>query len=579
MGLGTIDLVVLAIYAMGLLGIALWVSREPAGESKNTEDYFLAGKALPWWAIGASLIAANISAEQIIGQSGQGFVVGLAIAAYEWQAAIVLLVVAAFFLPIFLKRGIYTMPQFLETRFGASVKTIMAVFWIFLYTAVNLTAVLFGGALAIEAVTGVGIFTGMTMLALFALVYSVYGGLKAVALTDIIQVVILILGGLAITWIVLGMVGGDGGPFSGLSVLMGELPGHFEMIFDRDDKGYGDLPGIWTLLGGLWVLHFSYWGFNQYIIQRALGAESLQEAQKGLAFAALLKFLIPLIVVIPGIAALYLAQQGTLDMAALNPDICSVVDGKDVCGKPDSTYGVLMALMPAGIRGLIFAALVAAIVSSLASMINSISTIFTMDIYRDYIAKDKTEGHYVMTGRITAVCAMLIALMVAIPLLGSNESIFQAIQEYTGFVAPGIVAVFVLGFFWKRTNTQGAFALLISSVVLSLLFYVSVNNPALLAEGIEVPRNAAISGIMGGIFDPVLGLVDFTVISMPFVVRIWFIFLLCLVIGIAVSLVTPEPQPDQPVDLGGIEFSTSTGFKISAAVIVVILIGVYAIFW
>ena len=579
MGLGTIDLVVLAIYAMGLLGIALWVSREPAGESKNTEDYFLAGKALPWWAIGASLIAANISAEQIIGQSGQGFVVGLAIAAYEWQAAIVLLVVAAFFLPIFLKRGIYTMPQFLETRFGASVKTIMAVFWIFLYTAVNLTAVLFGGALAIQAVTGVGIFTGMTMLALFALVYSVYGGLKAVALTDIIQVVILILGGLAITWIVLGMVGGDGGAGSGLSVLMAELPGHFEMIFDRDDKGYGDLPGIWTLLGGLWVLHFSYWGFNQYIIQRALGAESLQEAQKGLAFAALLKFLIPLIVVIPGIAALYLAQQGTLDMAVLNPDICSVVDGKDVCGKPDSTYGVLMALMPSGIRGLIFAALVAAIVSSLASMINSISTIFTMDIYRDYIAKDKTEGHYVTIGRMTAVCSMLIALMVAIPLLGSNESIFQAIQEYTGFVAPGIVAVFVLGFFWKRTNTQGAFALLISSVVLSLLFYVSVNNPALLAEGIEAPRNAAISGIMGGIFDPVLGLVDFTVISMPFVVRIWFIFLLCLVIGIAVSLLTPEPHPDQPVDLSGIEFSTSTGFKVSAAVIVAILIGVYAIFW
>lgn len=579
MGLGTIDLIVLAIYALGLLGIALWVSREPAGETKNTEDYFLAGKALPWWAIGASLIAANISAEQIIGQSGQGFVVGLAIAAYEWQAAIVLLVVAAFFLPIFLKRGIYTMPQFLETRFGSSVKTIMAVFWIFLYTAVNLTTVLFGGALAIEAVTGVGLFASMAMLAVFALLYSLYGGLKAVALTDIIQVVILILGGLAITWIVLGMVGGAGGVVGGLSVLTSEFPGHFEMIFERDNKGYGNLPGIWTLLGGLWVLHFSYWGFNQYIIQRALGAESLQEAQKGLAFAALLKFLIPLIVVIPGIAALYLAQQGTLDMAVLNPDVCSQIDGKEVCGKPDSTYGVLMGLMPVGIRGLIFAALVAAIVSSLASMINSISTIFTMDIYRDYIAKDKTEGHYVMTGRVTAAVAMGIALVIAIPLLGSNESIFQAIQEYTGFVAPGIVAVFVLGFFWKRTNTQGAFALLISSVVLSLLFYLSVLDPAALANGLEAPRSGAISAVMGGIFNPILGLVDFNVINMPFVVRIWFIFLLCLAIGVGVSLVTPEPQADQPVDLGGIDFATTAGFKIAAVAIIAILIGVYAIFW
>jgi SSS family solute:Na+ symporter len=579
MGLGTIDLIVLAIYALGLLSIALWVSREPAGETKNTEDYFLAGKALPWWAIGASLIAANISAEQIIGQSGQGFVVGLAIAAYEWQAAIVLLVVAAFFLPIFLKRGIYTMPQFLETRFGSSVKTIMAVFWLFLYTTVNLTTVLFGGALAIQAVTGVGLFAGMAMLAVFALLYSLYGGLKAVALTDIIQVVILILGGLAITWIVLGMVGGEGGAVGGLSVLMNELPGHFEMIFERDNKGYGNLPGIWTLLGGLWVLHFSYWGFNQYIIQRALGAESLQEAQKGLAFAALLKFLIPLIVVIPGIAALYLAQQGALDMAVLNPDVCSQIDGKEVCGKPDSTYGVLMGLMPVGIRGLIFAALVAAIVSSLASMINSISTIFTMDIYRDYIAKDKTEGHYVMTGRVTAAVAMVIALVIAIPLLGSNESIFQAIQEYTGFVAPGIVAVFVLGFFWRRTNTQGAFALLISSVVLSLLFYLSVLDPAALANGVEAPRSGAISAVMGGIFNPILGLVDFNVINMPFVVRIWFIFLLCLAIGVGVSLVTPEPQADQPVDLGGIDFSTTIGFKIAAVAIIAILIGFYVIFW
>lgn len=563
MALSTLDLVIVGLYAVMLLGIALYVSREPAGTEKNTEDYFLAGKALPWWAIGASLIAANISAEQIIGQSGQGFVVGLAIAAYEWQAALVLLIVAAFFLPIFLKRGIYTMPQFLETRFGASVKTIMAVFWIFLFTAVNLTTVLYGGALAIKAVTGVAVFNGMAMLATFALLYSLYGGLKAVALTDIIQVVILILGGLAITVIVLGMVGGDTGAIGGLNTLMAEIPGHFEMILDRDNDSFDNLPGIWTLLGGLWVLHFSYWGFNQYIIQRALGAESLAEAQKGLAFAALLKFLIPLIVVIPGIAALWLAQEGLagLSTAALSEN-------------PDSTYGALMALMPVGIRGLIFAALIAAIVSSLASMINSISTIFTMDIYRDYIAKDKGETHYVLAGRITAAAAMIIALALAIPLLGGGTSIFQTIQEYTGFVAPGIVAVFVLGFFWKRTNTQGAFALLISSVVLSFLFF-AASSPDMVGAGLS----GAVAGVMGPIFNPILGLVDFNVVNMPFVVRIWFIFLLCLIVGVVVSLTTPAPRPEQPVDLSDISFATTTGFKVSAALAIAILIGLYAYFW
>ena len=563
MALTSIDLVIVAVYAAALLAIALFVSREPAGETKDTKDYFLAGKALPWWAIGASLIAANISAEQIIGQSGQGFVVGLAIAAYEWQAALVLIIVAVFFLPIFLKRGIYTMPQFLETRFGSSVKTIMAVFWIFLFTAVNLTTVLYGGALAINAVTGLQVFTGMAMLAAFALLYSLYGGLKAVALTDIIQVVILILGGFAITFVVLGMVGSGEGPIAGLHTLMNEIPGHFEMILERDNPSYANLPGIWTLLGGLWVLHFSYWGFNQYIIQRALGAESLAEAQRGLGFAALLKFLIPLIVVIPGIAALWLAQNGLQGLSE-----------QALATNPDSTYGALMALMPVGIRGLIFAALIAAIVSSLASMINSISTIFTMDIYQDYIAKNRPETHYVLTGRITAFVAMIIALFLAIPLLGGGKSIFQTIQEYTGFVAPGIVAVFVLGFFWKRTNTQGAFALLISSVVLSFLFF-AMASP----DKVGVAVSMGIGTVLGPVFNPLLGLADFSVGDMPFVVRIWFVFLICMVIGIVVSLVTPEPAPEQPVDLSDISFATSTGFKITAAVVIAILAGLYFLFW
>lgn len=529
MTLEPVDLIIVAVYAIALFAIALLVSREPAGHQKDTEDYFLAGKALPWWAIGASLIAANISAEQIIGQSGQGLVVGLAIAAYEWQAAIVLLIVAKFFLPIFLERQIFTMPQFLETRFGGEIKSIMAVFWIVLYTAVNLTSILWLGGLAISTVTGWGALPAMASLAAFAVLYSVYGGLKAVALTDIIQVIILILGGFAILWISLGLVGGQAGPVAGFSILMGDLPGHFKMILNDGHPSYGDLPGIWTLLGGLWVLHFSYWGFNQYIIQRALGAESLPEAQKGLAFAAFLKLLIPVIVVIPGIAALWLAQHGSLDLEALT-------------GKPDSTYGALMTLVPGGLRGLVFAALIAAIVSSLASMMNSISTIFTMDIYRDYIAKNQTENHYVLVGRLAALLAMLVALVLAKPFLGGMESAFQTIQEYTGFIAPGVVAVFLLGFFWKRANMQGAIALLISSILLNLFAKI--------------------------------GLPD-----VPFVLRIWGVFLVCLAVGVLVSLVTPKPAENQPVDLTGIEFRTHTGFNIAAVTIGMVLVLIYVAFW
>ena len=529
MTLETVDLVIVALYAFALLAIAWFVSREPAGHKKDTEDYFLASKALPWWAIGASLIAANISAEQIIGQSGQGFVVGVAIAAYEWQAAIVLLIVAKFFLPIFLERQIFTMPQFLETRFGGEVKSIMAVFWIVLYTAVNLTSILWLGGLAISTVTGWSALSAMAALAGFAVLYSLYGGLKAVALTDIIQVVILIFGGFAILWISLDLVGGQAGPVGGFSILMGDLPSHFKMILNSEHPSYGNLPGIWTLLGGLWVLHFSYWGFNQYIIQRALGAESLPEAQKGLAFAAFLKLLIPVIVVIPGIAALWLAQHGSLDLEALTK-------------KPDSTYGALMALVPGGLRGLVFAALIAAIVSSLASMMNSISTIFTMDIYRDYIAKDRSESHYVLIGRLVALGAMLIALALAKPFLGGMESAFQTIQEYTGFIAPGIVAVFLLGFFWKRANKPGAFALLISSIVLNLFAKV--------------------------------GLPD-----VPFVLRIWIVFLVCLVVGVVVSLVTPKPAENQPVDLNGIQFRTHAGFNIAAFAISIVLALIYFAFW
>jgi len=531
MFLSTLDLIIVAAYAVLLFGIAQWVSREPAGTEKNTEDYFLAGKSLPWWAIGASLVAANISAEQIIGMSGDGYKIGLAIAAYEWQAAIVLIIVAKYLLPIFLKREIYTMPQFLETRYGEGVKTTMSIFWIALYTVVNLTAVMWLGSLAVNTLTGVSLFWGMVGLAAFALAYSMYGGLKAVALTDILQVIILVLGGIIIAWLTMGMIGGDSGVLGGFKRLYTELPGKFDMILANDHPAYSKLPGIWTLLGGLWVLHFSYWGFNQYIIQRALGAKDAKEAQKGLVFAAGLKLLMPLIIVLPGIAAVMLAA----------PEM-NVIDKGVLDTASDRAYPEVMKIMPSGLRGLIFAALIAAIVSSLASMVNSISTIFTMDIYRDKIAKDRSEKHYVTVGRLAAITAMVIALMLAKPLLGDMEGAFQKIQEWTGFVAPGIVAVFLMGMFYKRTNSTGAFAMLFVSVAVSALFY-------------------------------------FAFPDFPFVNRIWVIFLGCLAIGAAVSHITAMPKTGQPVMLSDINFKTSRSFNLWTVIIAMILIALYVIFW
>lgn len=532
--LSSLDILVVIIYAVLLFSIAIYVSREPKGHAKNTEDYFLAGKSLPWWAIGASLIAANISAEQIIGMSGEGYRIGLAIAAYEWQAAIVLILVAKFFLPIFLEREIYTMPQFLDQRFGAGVKTTMSIYWIFLFTVVNLTTVLWLGGIAVETLTGVNIVLAMIGLGAFAIAYSVFGGLKAVALTDIIQVVILLVGGAIIAVLTLQIIGG-GSFFDGFNRLYTELPGKFDMILEQDQKGYDSLPGIWTLLGGLWILHLNYWGFNQYIIQRALGAKDLPEAQKGLVFAAGLKLIMPLIIVLPGIAAVMLAMPeiGVLDKAAID-------------AKTDTTYPSLMGIMPTGLRGLIFAALIAAIVSSLASMVNSISTIFTMDIYKTMIKPGQTEKHYVSIGRLTAICAMIIAVIAAKPFLGGFESAFQTVQEFTGFIAPGVVAVFLLGMFFHRSNAQGAFATLIASVLVSLIFY----------------------------FMDKAGQ-----INIAFVNRIWLVFLICMGLGLIVSRMTPAPAESQLVRASQVNFSTRKSFNICTIIIIIILVLLYAIFW
>src|SRR3954464_2816372 len=418
MSLSTIDLIVVIAYAIGIFSLAQWVSREKAGHEKDTSDYFLASKNLPWWAIGSSLIAANISAEQIVGMSGSGYAIGLAIASYEWMAAATLLIVGKFFLPIFLKNHIYTMPQFLEQRYGRNIRTLMAVFWLALYVFVNLTSIIWLGSIAVNKVAGVDQNIALIGLGLFALLYQLRGGLKAVALTDIVQVTLLVLGGLVVTFLTLSKIGG-GDLFAGFHKLVSTSPDHFHMILKKGGPHYIDLPGLSVLIGGKWIANLSYWGFNQYIIQRALAAKSLDEAQKGVIFAAFLKLLMPLIIVLPGIAAVMLA-----------PDL----------SKPDEAYPTMMRLLPTGLLGLVFAALIAAIIASTASKINSIATIFTLDLYAKMKGQSDIglseegrglrERHLVLVGRIAASVAIVIAVFMARPLLGSSDQAFQFIQEF-----------------------------------------------------------------------------------------------------------------------------------------------------
>ena len=388
----TLDLVIFIAYACLILFTGLFVSRTRRGADKDSQDYFLAGKSLSWWAIGASIIASNISAEQFIGMSGSGFAIGLGIASYEFIAAATLIVVAVFFLPIYLRSNIYTMPQFLEMRYDKRVKTIMAFFWLLVFIFVNLTSILYLGSLAINKIMGIDMFWSIVGLALFAGIYSIYGGLKAVALTDFIQVVFLIGGGLLTTYVALDYYSGGEGALAGFSQLLQQVPEKFDLILDKDDPNYIYLPGVGVILGGLWVSSLYYFGCNQYIIQRALAAKSLPEAQLGLVFAGLLKIILPLIVVIPGIVAF--AMDAPID-------------------KPDQAYPWLMHnFIPTGIKGIAFAALVAAVVSSLASMINSISTIFTMDIYKEYLAKAPSEKTLVRVGRLFGVLSLVVAVFI-----------------------------------------------------------------------------------------------------------------------------------------------------------------------
>ena len=481
MGLASIDLIVFISYCVLILAIGLYVSRGKGGE-KTAEDYFLAGKSLPWWAIGASLIAANISAEQFIGMSGSGFALGLAIASYEWMAAITLLVVAKYFLPIFIEKGLYTIPEFIEKRYSTTLKTILAVFWIALFVFVNLTTVLYLGGKALDTIIGTGdgsiLIYSIVGLALFALAYSLWGGLAAVAWTDVVQVVILVFGGLMMTYYALVHVSGDAVSWlEGLKEVYNKVPERFSMILSEGEiitpngkDAWRDLPGIAVLVGGIWVANLYYWGFNQYIIQRTLAAKNLREGQKGIVFAAFLKLLIPIFVVLPGIIAyvMLLGPDGSLVSDLPSSFVGS--DGSIV--NDNASPWLIKTIIPVGLKGLILASLAAAIVSSLASMINSTSTIFTMDIYKPFFNKEATDFQMVKVGRLSGLIALVIALIIA-PQLSSLGQVFQYIQEYTGIVSPGILAVFLMGLFYKKSTNNAAILGVLLSIPIALYFKIA----------------------------------------------------------------------------------------------------------
>ena len=551
-----LDYSVFCIYFIIVSVYGYWIYNRKKKAHLDSKDFFLAEGSLTWWAIGASLIASNISAEQMIGMSGNGFKMGLAIAAYEWMAAATLIVVAVFFLPIYLQNKIYTMPQFLRQRYNNTVSMIMAIFWLSLYVVVNLTSILFLGALAVSTISGLDFTICMIFLAGFAIIITL-GGMKVIGYTDVIQVFFLVLGGLATTYLALNLVAehfNTVGAMKGLGFLMTEANDHFHMIFDQSNPNYISLPGLTALIGAMWVVNLNYWGCNQYITQRALGAD-LSTARTGLLFAAFLKLLMPVIVVLPGIAAFVLWKNGMFQQ--------DMVAGGEI--NPDRAYPVLLNLLPTGLKGLSFAALTAAVVASLAGKANSISTIFTLDIYKNFINKEASEKTLVWTGRVAVVVAMILASVIA-PFLGiDKKGGFEFIQEYTGFVSPGIFAMFIMGFFWKRTTTTAAMFAIIGGFILSVIFKF-------------IPGHADLSFMLDSGFaalNPASG-----VIEIPFLDRMGLVFVICVVVMITISLLTParlQPKDTLHVDIS--MFRTSRGFAIGAFLVVVILAVLYTSFW
>lgn len=549
----TLDIIVFLVYFVSVSGYGYWIYQRKKKSEASTTDFFLAEGSLTWWAIGASLIASNISAEQFIGMSGSGFAMGLAIASYEWMAALTLLVVAIFFLPIFLKNKIYTMPQFLSQRFSPLVATIMAVFWLMVYVFVNLTAILHLGALAVTKVSGIDYSYCIAGLSIFAL-FITLGGMKVIGFTDVFQVAVLILGGLCTTYLALDLVAGhygSSGPIAGLSILHREVGDHFHMILNKgqmimpDGQGgtedaYNKLPGLAVIFGAMWIANLNYWGFNQYITQRALGAD-INTARSGLLFAAFLKLLMPVIVVLPGIAAylLYKENVGTFAADMMGP---LKDDATNMVLKSDNAYPVLLNLLPVGLKGLAFAALTAAIVASLAGKANSISTIFTLDIYKKFFNRNASEANQVRTGRIAIVVALLIGSIVA-PALRSFDQAFQFIQDFTGLISPGIVAIFLLGFFWKRTTATAALAGALATIPTGLLL-------------------------------------EKMLIGLPFLHRMGYVFLILVLLMMIISELDAKGRKNvKTIEVETSMFRTSSSFAIGALILTGLVAALYLVYW
>ena len=530
-GLHFLDYLVFALYFIAVSSYGYWIYRRKQSGNNTAGDYFLAEGALTYWAIGASLIASNISAEHFIGMSGSGFAIGLAISTYEWMSAATLLVVAVFFVPIYLKNKIYTMPQFLRNRYSPLVATLMAVFWLLAYVFVNLTSILYLGALALELTTGLDFYVSIIGLAIFALFITI-GGMRVIGYTDVVQVAVLVLGGLATVYLALNMVAeqfGSSGVFAGLALLREKAPSHFHMILPKGHEYYKDLPGLTVLIGAMWINNLNYWGCNQYIIQRALGAD-LPTARKGILFAAFLKLLIPVIVVLPGISAFVLYSNGMFQT--------EMTDASGMV-KPDFAYPTLLNLLPVGMKGLAFAALIAAIVASLAGKANSVATIFSLDIYKRYFDKEASDAKLVRVGKTAVAVSMLIAILIA-PQLRSLEQTYQFIQEYLSFITPGAFAIFLLGMFWRRATSAAALAAAVLTIPLSAAF-------------------------------------KFWAPDIPFLDRLGWVFLMLFILMIAMSLAQKKESNLVKIDLKW--FRVEPAFVVGGVIICGILTALYTAFW
>ena len=555
------DYLVFIVYFLIVSSYGFWIYKRKKSEQTSTKDYFLAEGSLTWWAIGASLIASNISAEQFIGMSGEGFFSGIAVAAYEWVAALALIIIAVWFMPVYLKNKIYTMPQFLKTRYNETVAIIMAVFWLFLYVFVNLTAILYLGARAIGSLAGNEYFhLILLLLAMFAL-FIALGGMKVIGYTDVIQVAVLIVGGFVAAWLALvkvdEVVNQGNSAIGGFKALMTQAPDHFHMIFNKPTADsnldyvnkYVALPGITMYFAGQWVANLNYWGCNQYITQRALGAD-LETARKGILFAGFLKIFMPIIVMLPGIAAFVLHKNGYFDTTSFG-------------GNKDGAYGAILSLLPAGMKGLSVAALTAAIVASLAGKVNSISTIFTLDIYQKYFNKTAGEKTLIWVGRMAILASIIIAIACCWEdLLGiGKEGGFTFIQKYTGFISPGVFAMFILGMFWKRTTGAAAIAGLVGGLILVVVF----NNFAPAWFGNETWLYTAYD-VGGGNFE------------IPFMVNMGWSFFFTVLLMVLVSFSGPKVNP-KSFDIDPSMFKLKPATIILITTIVLMVAALYAKFW